>query len=78
MPEPVPPLMKMLYLASTSICSLSAISCVSDPYSMSLAMVIGVLENFRMVTVGPHRAMGGSTTLTREPSGSRVSQIGLA
>ena len=41
-------------------------------------MVMGVLENFRMVTVGPHKARGGRTTFTREPSGKRVSQMGFA
>ena len=41
-------------------------------------MVIGVLENFLIVIVGPHRAIGGSTTFTLEPSGSLVSHIGFA
>ena len=31
-----------------------------------------------MVTVGPHKARGGRTTFTREPSGKRVSQMGFA
>ena len=68
----------MLYLARTRSSSLSAISWVIEPYSMSFSIVIGVFENLRIVSVGPHRAMGGSTTFTREPSGRRVSQIGLA
>ncbi len=32
---------------------------------MSFCTVIGSSGNFLMVTVGPSRAMGGSTTLTR-------------
>ena len=32
--------------------------------------------NLRMVSVAPSIASGGTITLTREPSGSRASQIG--
>lgn len=77
-PEPVPPQMKMLYFAFTSISSTCATSGVMDPYRRSICTVIGVLENFRIVTIAPFREIGGSTTLTREPSGRRVSTIGFA
>ena len=70
--------MKMLYFAFTRSSNLSAISCVIEPYAINFSIVIGVLENFRIVIVGPHNAIGGNTTFTREPSGSLVSQIGLA
>ena len=69
--------MKILYFASTNSFSLSAISLVIEPYEISFSIVIGVLENFLIVTVGPQRAIGGKTTFTREPSGSLVSTIGL-
>ena len=68
----------MLYLALTSISSFLAISLVKDPYSINLSIVIGVLENFRIVNIGPQRDIGGKTTFTREPSGKRVSHIGFA
>ena len=77
-PEPVPPLIKILYLALTSFPRKSAASGVMEPYFKSWSTVIGVLENFRMVTMGPDRESGGRTTFTREPSASRVSTIGLA
>src|SRR5882762_8765856 len=35
------------------------------------------LANFRIVRAGPLRAIGGMTTLTREPSFKRASQIGV-
>ena len=35
------------------------------------------LANFRIVSAGPFKAMGGMTTLTREPSLRRASQMGV-
>ncbi len=78
MPEPVPPQMKILYFAFTSNFSTSAICGVIEPYCMSRSTVIGSFENFLMVTIGPFNEIGRSTTLTREPSRSLVSTIGLA
>ena len=76
-PLPVPPLINMLYLALTKVSSLSAISLFMEPYLISCSTVIGFFENFLIVTVGPFKAIGGKTTLTREPSGSLVSTIGF-
>src|SRR5436309_13473332 len=35
------------------------------------------LANLRIVSAGPFKAIGGMTTLTREPSFKRASQIGV-
>ena len=49
---------------------------VSEPYSMSASIVSLSLGNFLIVIVGPSRPTGGTTALTREPSGSRASTVG--
>lgn len=77
-PEPVPPLINMLYFALTNNSSFSAISAVIEPYCINLSIDIGTFENLRMVTIGPFNATGFKTTLTREPSFSLVSTIGFA
>ncbi len=38
----------------------------------------GSAANLRIVSIAPSSAIGGMTALTREPSGSRASTIGLA
>ena len=76
-PLPVPPLIKILYFALTNVSKTLAICGVIDLYFMSCSTVIGILENLRMVRVGPFNATGGNTTLTLEPSGNLVSTIGF-
>ena len=77
-PEPVPPLINILNFAFTIRSKSSATSGVMEPYSISFLTVIGSSGNFRIVTVGPSNAIGGSTTFTREPSRRRASTIGFA
>src|SRR5207302_8922595 len=43
---------------------------------VQVAVLVGVLENFRMVRMGPFSDRGGMMTLTREPSFSRASTMG--
>ena len=76
-PDPVPPLMKMLYLARTSTARKAAASSDRASSSTRRFMVMGS-GNFRMVRAGPSKATGGSTTCTREPSGRRASAMGSA
>ncbi|MNM83227.1 hypothetical protein D3C81_952810 [compost metagenome] len=75
-PEPVPPLIKMLYLLRTSRCSSSAASSLSEPIETNCSIVSGRSGNLRIVIVGPFKATGGRTILTRDPSRSRASTIG--
>ena len=77
LPEPVPPEITMLRRASTQAFRNSTASGVIVPYSTSCSTVIGILANFRMVSIGPTREMGGMTAFTREPSGRRASTYGL-
>lgn len=60
LPELVPPLMKMLYPAATAFFRKAAASAVSVPKPISVSIVMGS-GNFRMVTAGPPREIGGST-----------------
>ena len=48
------------------------------PNEMRSSTVKGSAANFRMVSSEPSRAIGGTTALTRLPSGSRASTMGLA
>ena len=48
------------------------------PKLIRSATVSGSVANFRMVSVEPSSAIGGTTALTRLPSGRRASTIGLA
>ena len=77
-PDPVPPLMKMLYPARTRRARNPTTSGLTDCQASRSFMVMASLGNFRMVTMGPFRATGARTTLTREPSGSLASTMGLA
>lgn len=76
LPEPVPPLTKMLYPACTYRRSSSAASFVMLPQLISWSMVRGQSGNLRIVTMGPFSAMGESTTLTRLPFCSLASTMG--
>ena len=48
-----------------------------EPKSIRSSTVSGSVANFRMVSAEPSIASGGTTALTRLPSGSRASTIGL-
>lgn len=74
-PELVPPLTKILYLASTRRSINPAASAVMASRRMSFSMVIGS-GNLRMVTAGPSSATGGSTICTLDPSSNLASAIG--
>src|SRR4030088_2094377 len=78
LPEPVPPETRMLNLArtherrndmSSGLDDLNRLTTSAGPH-LSLA-------DLRIVRHGPLRAIGGMTTLTREPSFRRASQIGV-
>ena len=60
------------------ICRMVAPSGVMVPNWTSWSSVSLSFLNLRMVSAGPSIASGGAMTLTREPSGRRASQIGLA
>ncbi|MNI60294.1 hypothetical protein D3C73_1154950 [compost metagenome] len=75
-PDPVPPLIKMLYLLLTNVCSQFAVSVSRDPFSTRSSMVIGRSGNFRIVMVGPLSAIGGRTMFTRDPFLSLASTMG--
>ena len=76
LPLPVPPLIKILYLAFTSFSRKLHASSLMDPISSSSLIPIGCSGKRLMVTTGQLRAMGPSTTLTREPFSSLASTIG--
>src|ERR1700704_642052 len=78
LPEPVPPETRMFKRArtherrnvmSSGLDDLKRFTTSAGPH-FSLA-------NFRIVRHGPLSAIGGMTTLTREPSFKRASQIGV-
>src|ERR1700688_826697 len=78
LPEPVPPETRILNLArtherrndiSSGLDDLKRFTTSAGPH-FSLA-------NFRIVRHGPFKAIGGMTTLTRDPSLSRASQMGV-
>lgn len=77
LPEPVPPLINILYPAMTSFSKKQAASSDIEPISINFFMVMGLSGNFLIVTTGPSSATGGRTILTLEPSGSLASTIGL-
>ena len=54
----------------------SAISGVSDFFSIRSGTVRASLENFRMVSVEPLTANGGMIAFTRDPSSRRASTSG--
>ncbi len=78
LPEPVPPETRMFILARTQE-RRNVISSGLAEWNR-LTMSVGPhfsLVNFRMVRHGPFRAIGGMTTLTRDPSFRRASQMGV-
>ena len=78
LPEPVPPLTMILYFAFTAALRKSAAYGVIAFHASSSSKVSAFSENFLIVTIGPLRAMGYKTMLTREPSCSLASHIGFA
>src|SRR5882672_2683723 len=77
-PEPVPPDTRMLNRARTHDLR-NVISSGLAEWNR-LTMSVGPhfsLVNLRIVRHGPLRAIGGMTTLTRDPSFKRASQIGV-
>ncbi|MDT4864941.1 hypothetical protein FQZ97_997180 [compost metagenome] len=77
-PAPVPPEISMLTLAWARPSSICAIGGVSDLRSPTrLAMRSGIFAKRRIDIIGPSSATGAMTALTREPSGSRASTMGL-
>src|SRR3954454_8620131 len=78
LPEPVPPLTRMLRRAPTAASSWSWRPSVSVPSSTSSRGPGLAAANRRIETVGPSTASGGMTTWTREPSSRRASTIGLS
>jgi hypothetical protein len=78
LPEPVPPATIVFLRQQTMASRNRTASTVAAPQWTSWSMDSMDLENFRMAIVVPRRAMGGITTCTREPSGSRASSRGLS
>ena len=77
LPVPVPPEMTMFSRPRTLRSSNAACAGRMLPASTSRGTDSTVRENLRMVSSGPSTASGGSTALTRLPSGRRASTIGL-
>ena len=73
----VPPETTMLSRAETHARRKSAISWVRVDSRVRSASLNTVLENLRMLMLGPFSESGGMMILTREPSGRRASTIGL-
>ena len=76
LPLPVPPETTMFSLRSTQALMKRAISAVIEPKETSRSTVSLSLKNLRMEMVVPLRAIGGSTTWMRDPSGRRASRRG--
>ena len=75
-PEPVPPEITTFSFDTTHARRNAAAAAESVPVCTRSAMSKRFVLNLRIVIVGLLTAIGGSTTLTREPSGSRASTIG--
>ena len=78
LPDPVPPQMTMFRRPRTQTSISSATPRGKVPNPTRSSTVKGSRANLRMVRMLPSRAMGCTTALTREPSGSRASTMGLA
>src|SRR5438477_12406834 len=76
LPVPVPPEMRMLSFPFTQAARNWAAFGEIEPNEIRSFMVYGSRENFRIVSVGPLSASGGTIVLTREPAGNRASIIG--
>jgi len=78
LPEPVPPPITIFSRPRTQAWSRCATGGVMVPNAMRSSTVNGSVANFRIVSREPSSATGGTTALTRLPSGSRASTMGLA
>ena len=67
----------MLRRPRTQASRKSAVFSEMEPKSMRLCTVNGSVANLRMVRQEPSIDSGGMTALTRLPSGSRASTMGL-
>src|SRR5712692_11690513 len=77
-PEPVPPETRMFKRARTHDRRKVISSGLEERKRLTTSAGPHFsLENLRTVRQGPLRAMGGMTTLTREPSLRRASQMGV-
>jgi len=77
LPDPVPPLMRILYFAFTNFSKNSAASLVMDPNCIKSSISIAFSGNLRIVRIGPFSATGGNTTFTRDPFSNLASTIGV-
>ena len=78
LPEPVPPEITMSNRPRMHAARKLATCGVRVPKLIRSSAVYGSAENLRTVSAAPSMAIGGTTALTRLPSGSRASTIGLA
>src|SRR5581483_8808541 len=77
LPDPVPPEMMIFSRQRAAISRAWPSSGENVPSSQNFDIVILDFENLRIEMQGPFRLRGGITTLTRLPSASRASSIGL-
>ena len=79
LPEPVPPQTRIVARARTARARKSSSGRVSVPFATRSSAENPCRRKRRIVSAGPSSASGGSTTLIREPSGSRASheRLGL-
>ena len=77
LPVPVPPEISRFSLARTIAPSRIASSGVSERLRTRSSILSGTVANRRIDSSGPSIASGGMIALTRDPSGSRASTIGL-
>ncbi len=75
-PAPVPPEIMKLMRDATAACKNSAICGESEPLFNRLAICRCSTPKRRIESLGPSKASGGTTALTRDPSGSRASTSG--
>ena len=76
-PAPVPPDTMMLSRPRTQASRKAAVCGLSEPKVIRSSTVSGSVANFRIVRADPSIDSGGTMALTRLPSGSRASTIGL-
>ena len=78
LPDDVPPLIKILYFAATSLVKKSEHSRGIVSLFTRSSSVISSFANFRIVKIGPFRATFFNTPFTLYPFSSRASTIGFA
>ena len=78
LPAPVPPDTTTFNWARVATSSIVAMSRCIAPLRASSSTVKPPLRNRRIEIAAPSMASGGAMMLTREPSGSRASHIGLS